>query len=437
MTLLYTKVFLNTLVFFVYTVLTESFEGKSFRRFENIFDFTVGLRYESEDMLDYATKIQALVCPEQPICSVEAERNRTDVLNTLPEILGIGTETIRIEDVQNLITACCMPCSCDTKSCHENNNCCLSKIGAHALQNSPDMDDQNAIGVPEILQGASTLKDKNVTAVYSECIQASWISYQDKNAFELVTDLDIPGYFMITRCFENSTSPEDVIKCQTPLEYAEEVMLPVTSSVTGRIYWNSYCARCNNDGMDVLPWIASVKFDTDIAYFINYSYPSLAVFPDTYDDIPDFISKTGNIVYRPPFPQKDKLCLRKTNLRTCKRPRTKPIGSWLEKNSTGSWLEKTCERIYSPLIIEGALERRYAFLNIFCYLCRQQYIKPNANRKCDYAERQEKNMFVRLSALLDFIASNSSTNAVSIVPRQGKCRCDEIFDLNLVSIYSL
>ena len=424
MTILYTKVLLYTLVFLDVTVTTEHMERESFKNFENIFDFTVGLRNETDNILDYTTKIQALFCPEQAICTAEADRNRTDVLNTLPEIFEIGTENIRIDDVHKIIAACCMPCSCDTKTCKENGNCCLSKTVADAFQNNPDIDEQNAVGFFEILNDASEFKDENVTAVYSECIQATSISYRDKNAIEIAGNLDIPGYFMITQCFENNSSQEEVTKCQNPSEYAEEVMVPVISSATGRIYWNSHCAHCNNDGRDISPWTVSVKFDTDIAYFMNYSYPSVPAVPGTYNEIHEFISKTGTIVYRPPFPQEDKLCLRKNNLWTCKDPRTK---------RTGSWLEKACERIYSPLIIENAFGMSYAFLNIFCYICRQQYIRPNANRKCGSIEQHAKDVNNGIEVLLDYKAFDSIDNALGVTSRQDKCRCDEIYDLHLVS----
>ena len=131
--------------------------------------------------------------------------------------------------------------------------------------------DQNALDMLVHLEDVSEFTDGNKTAVYSECIKASWLSYRDKDDFEIASDLDILGYFMITRCFENNANYVDVTKCQTPSEYDDEVMLPVISSDTGRIYWNSYCARCNNDDRDILLWTLSVKFDIDIAFFENNS----------------------------------------------------------------------------------------------------------------------------------------------------------------------
>ena len=425
MALLYTKVFIYTLVCIAVAGLTDHLNSESFKSFESIFDFTVGLKNESDNILDYATKIQALFCPEQPICTAEGDRNSADVLDTLPEMIGIGTEVIQMEEVHKIIGACCLPCSCDTRTCKQNGNCCLSKIFADALENNSEMDDQNMLGVLDRLNDVSEFKDKNSTRRYSECIKASWLSYRDKDEFTLASDHDLPAYFMITRCFENNAIQEDVTKCQTPSDDNDddEVMLPVISSDTGQIYWNSYCARCNDDERDILPWTASVKFGTDIAYFVNNSDPSLTVYPDTYDGIPEFLSKTGNIVYTPPVPQGDKLCLRKNTLLTCKG-----------KTPKRPWLEMACERIYSPLIIENFLERRYGFLNIFCYLCSQQYIKPSASRQCTYAGGHTKITFEGMSALLDFTGLDSSNNVMTIAQRQDKCRCDEIYDHHLVSI---
>ena len=428
MTLLYTKVCIYTLVCIVVARLTDHSESESFESFESIFDFTDGLKNESGNIIDYATKIQALFCPEQPICTAESDRNSTDVLlKTLPEMIGIGTDVTRMEDVPKIVGACCLPCSCNTKTCKENGNCCLSKIFTDALKNNPDMDDQNALGLLDHLDDVSELKDENVTAVYSECIKASWLSYRDKDDIEIMGDLDIPGYFMITRCFENNASHVDVTNCQTP-PGDDVTMLPVISSDTGRIYWNSYCAHCNNDDRNISPWTASVRFNTDIAFFVNYSDPTVTLYPDTYTGIPEFISTTGSIVYAPPNSREDKLCLRKNSLLTCEdfgyKPKARP---------KDSWLEMACERIYSPLMIESAFGRGIPFMNIFCYLCRQQYIKPSVSRQCGYGEHHYKSLFVGMSALLDFKASDSNENPLTIASGQDKCRCDEVYDHNLVS----
>ena len=429
MTLCNRKVFIITIVFVVVTGLTNNPETERFKHYENVFDFAVGLKNESDTILDYATKIQALFCPGQPICTAEGDRNSTGGLKTLPEMIGLGTEVSRIEDVHKIVGTCCLPCSCDPRSCKENGNCCMSKIFLDALETNPDLDDQNVLSVFGTLDDVSKLEDENETTLYSECIKASWLSYRDKDVFEIANDLTIPSYFMITRCFENNANPEDVTKCQSPSDYDNKSMLPVSSLATGRIYWNSHCARCNNDDRNIALWTASVKFDIDIAYFVNstqmHAYSGF-LYPETYHGILDFISKIGNILYIPPFPQEENMCFRKNTLMTCN-------GFKFDTKPTSSWLQRACERIYSPLVIEGRFGGRYPFLNIFCYLCRRQYFQPSTSGQCGYAGRHAKGVFEGMAALFDYRESDSSDNAMTIAPRQGKCRCDEIFDPHIVS----
>ena len=415
------KVFAWTSVIIAVAGATYHSESENFERFESIFDFTDGLKNESANIVEYAKKIQALFCPGQPICTTEGNVNSTDVLKTLPEIIGVGMEAVQLEDLYKVVGACCLPCSCDTKTCTENGNCCLSKIFADAIDNSPDIDDQTAL---DMIGGQDVFSDKqegkNTTSVYGECIKASWLSYRDKDDLEIADDLDIPGYFMITHCFGNNARDTDMTKCHNPSESQNEVMSPVISSVTGRIYWNLYCARCNNDDSDISSWVTSVKFNTDITYFVNSSDDSVAHYPDTYTDMVKFISQTGNVLYTPPTSQDDKLCLRKNALYTCMDPKH-------------VWLKEACERIYSPLIIENSLGYRIPFRNIFCYLCRHQYMKPSASTQCGFTGSHTKMTFKGMSALLDYRAHDSSHNAISTTPAHDKCRCDEVYDRYLVS----
>ena len=424
MTMLYHMKLLKLYIFVFIGVagLNKTLDNEAFEKFESIFDFFDGLKNESENDDEYAKKIQALFCPGQPICTTEDDINSTYVLKTLPEIIGVGMEVIRLEDLHKVVGACCLPCSCDIKTCKENGNCCLSKTFVSAIEIDPDIDNQN---VTKMLDGQDDFsglqEDENTTAVHSECIKASWLSYRDKDHFEIDYDLDIPGYFMITQCFESNTRQADVTKCETPSESQNELMTPVISSETGRMYWNAYCARCNNDDEDAMPWTASIKFNADIRYFANVSDPT-NVYPDTYTDILKFISTSGNIIYTPPIPQEDKLCLRKNTLLTCRYTQDKTVASWLMA---------ACERIYSPLIIENSFGYQMPFRNVFCYLCRQQYIKPRAGARCVFTQDHGKIVSKGMAALLDYKTPDSSHNATSSL--LDKCRCDEIYDHYLVS----
>ena len=332
--------------------------------------------------------------------------------------------------MHKIVGACCLSCSCDTRTCKEDSNCCLSKVAVDTLTKNPDVDDRNSIVVLGRVNNASDLNNDNTTKVSSECIKASWLSYRDKDAIETANDLAIPSYFMITQCFDNKTNDLDVENCQSPPDDDGKLMLPVTSSVTGRTYWNSHCARCNNDENDLLPWIPTAKFKIDISYFLNRSQYHGSVYPETYSDVLRFIAETGNIIYTPPFPNEKKLCLRRNTFFTCKQPR--------RRNTDAAWLEKACKRVYSPVIIEDYIGRRFPFLNIFCYLllCRNQYMHTDRKEKtqCSGVEDSGRGSLGGLTALLDYTAEENDDNTRTTESRQDKCHCDELYDVHLVSI---
>ena len=411
--------------------LSEIENYDSSESFESIFNFVLGLRNDSGTFLNFATKVQTLFCPEQPICTDEGERNRTDVLSTLPDTMAVGTDAIRIEDMYEGVGVCCLPCSCDAKTCKEDGNCCLSKVFSDALSDKSDVDNHHLPGALNDLNGISSEFEANeATRVYSECIKATRMSYRDKDELEIASDLSIPSYFMITQCFQKNTTELTVRKCQNPSEDEIEDTLPVTSLNTGRIYWNSHCASCNNDETDIMPWNSSVTFDFDFAYFLNetdFDYGIRSV-PETRDDLLQFISKTGDTFYAPHFPMEDKLCLRKNTMDTC-------------KNQVIPWLKEACERIYSPIVIENFLGRLYPFRNILCYLCRKQYIKSSKQRRCGYEDGHVKSNAGKLTVLLNYkalggIHADMSTGKTdSFGNRDERCRCNEIYDTYTVSSY--
>ena len=441
MTSLWTRAFIFSLVYITATE-ANHWESETSDKFESIFDFTDVLKNNSDNILDYITKIQALFCPDQHICTNEGDQNVADIFKALPGIIEIGTEESKIEDIQELIGTCCLPCSCDSKSCQEDGNCCLSKTFADVIEtNNNTVGYQNVLDVLDHVDGVigSENEDENGTVVHSECIKAAWLSYRDKGDFEIASDLDIHAYYMITRCFENDSNPVDVTNCQTPSRYDDDAeiyhdaddgyMVPVTSLDTGRIYWNAYCARCNKDDRNNAPWAAAVQFNTDFAYFANNSRGDKISYPSTYDAFLHFVTHTGNILFTPPFPHNDRHCLRKDTVMACQGPQNSP---------NYSWLKAACERIYSPLITDSAFPgRRVPFLNIFCYLCRRQYIKPTTRQECGYNDLHAKHWLKGMSALLDFKAAGDGDTSIGITPRQDKCRCDEVYDHHMVSAFYL
>ena len=89
-------------------------------------DFLADLKNTAESWVDYVTKIQALFCPDQPVCGYHGPLDRKDVLGTIPAALILRNATVKLEDVHNFVGICCLPCSC-SDSCWQNGNCCPSK----------------------------------------------------------------------------------------------------------------------------------------------------------------------------------------------------------------------------------------------------------------------------------------------------------------------
>ena len=433
MTTLFTKLLIYTLVCTYASGLTTDLVSEDDDTFQNVFDFTDKLKNDSDNIYDYVTKIQAIFCSDQPICSVQGGLNSTDILKLLPQVIEIGTEVIGIEDIHEVIGACCLPCSCNPETCVEDGNCCLTKIFEVIFDNQYMYDDQNEPNVFDYLDnitftGYFEENYENATEVYSECIKASWLSYGDKDDIAIANDLDIPAYFMITQCFKNHSNNEDVVQCQTPQGYDDdddgdyENLVPISSLDTGRIYWNSYCARCNNDDRNILHWQSVVRFNVDIAYFVNFTRDDRPSYPSTYHDILQFISRTGNVLYTPSVSQYDKLCLKPDTVMTCNVSPTKSIDPWLKS---------ACECFYSPLIVDSA-GRRVPFLNIFCYLCRRQHVKPSTRQQCGYIDSHSKLTLKGMSALLDTKALDESDRSLVFGPRHDVCSCDEVYDTYMV-----
>ena len=94
--------------------------------FQIVLDFVKELKYDSDSMYDFVAKIQAIFCPDQPICASDGIRERSDVLATLPGAINVTSGVVRLEEISEFVGICCLPCSCETL-CHENENCCPTK----------------------------------------------------------------------------------------------------------------------------------------------------------------------------------------------------------------------------------------------------------------------------------------------------------------------
>ena len=130
-----------------------------------------------------------------------------------------------MENVHGVDGACCLPCSCDTKTCKEDGNYCLSKI----FDDNPGFDLHQPDAFIGLNDAINASDDNEAIEIKSECIKAIRISYIDKDALETAYELSIPSYFMITRCFLNNMTESIDNKCENPSEDEIENTLPVTS----------------------------------------------------------------------------------------------------------------------------------------------------------------------------------------------------------------
>lgn len=89
-------------------------------------DFFADLQQTADSLVDFVRKIQALMCPEQPVCGGTGELEKDVVLRTLPTTLIVDNVTVKLDDVHSYAGVCCLPCSC-TDTCWQYENCCPTK----------------------------------------------------------------------------------------------------------------------------------------------------------------------------------------------------------------------------------------------------------------------------------------------------------------------
>ena len=94
--------------------------------YENLDEFLTEVKTTAGSLLDYVTKMQALFCPNQPVCGADGELERKDVLGTLPAVISLGDVTVSVGGIADSVDICCMLCSC-SDSCWKVNNCCATK----------------------------------------------------------------------------------------------------------------------------------------------------------------------------------------------------------------------------------------------------------------------------------------------------------------------
>ena len=64
--------------------------------YEDFEEFLTDVKTTADSLLDYVTKMQALFCPNQPVCGANGELERPDVLGTLPAVISVGNVTVNV-----------------------------------------------------------------------------------------------------------------------------------------------------------------------------------------------------------------------------------------------------------------------------------------------------------------------------------------------------
>ena len=421
----------NWTLFFVslnlHLLVNAHHEEEGFAEFNSIYNFILDLRNNSDNLLNYVSQIQAIFCPEQPICSGDRIQDRSLVIRNESEYLRIGSYSVKLEAVHAFVGVCCLPCSCED-ICHEHGYCCLTKFlnipgivwGASDIH---IFNDKSDTGFANATSDTTTLNDANVTKfVQSECITASVKSYINKDTVSALQ----PSFFMITHCFNESNNIQ-IAKCQNPSADDMNDTVPVTSLRTGYTYWNKHCAFCNNDIDDVLEWKSIAHFENHLSFFANTS--TISAYPKTTDELHRLLVYMGDILYTPPFPMDDKRCL--SALQDCEKP------DFGEMMPDLRWLKEPCRQFTSPVQIEVKESSIFPFRNIFCFFCRKRVLMPKADVYCNSELEIEKDISIRMTALLDYKSTADPKSFTDL--RAGlefgnrKCSCNEIYDRHLVS----
>ena len=363
------------------------------KNFADVYNFILDLKNESESSAEYIAKMQAVFCPNQPLCGSSKSQivERSNVINLNQELI-IGDKTELLADLAAVLGICCPPCDC-TSSCITKGNCCPSSEHFNTSKAESDF-------------GFS-------------CIQPMSLSYVQAPLDQYAT-----LYFMVNQCFKDRTNETVVDKCESPTIYNMDEIIPVTSLDTGYTYWNSYCAYCNSDFDALSKWYAYIFFKQPPRFFAEYY-----TYPITVEKLQRAVANA--IIYKPPFEMDDDLCLPEGLVRGCDRPVTL-------FNNENVFLLQMCNEYYSP-ISTGVTGSRFVFRNIFCLFCeraRAFELRKVETSKCNEDDTRLPNKDI--SALLDF-ANPDSEPIQQTLNKEGyqsrgvkSCACNEAYDRHQV-----
>ena len=357
-------------------------------RLRGIYKSIAELRNDSNSMVEYVAKIQAIFCPDQPFCGELASKTRQDIMNTLPVTLNAENNTVAVDQLQALFGVCCLPCSCED-TCRNDNNCCLTK------------------------EFENVTKDVKMESRFnSDCIASVSKSYQQKSMYTKSYSF----YNMITKCF-SETAVSNKSNCETPNPFDLADIIPVTSLATGRIYWNQHCAKCNNETENIVFWNMTLIFKGDFAFYKNSVTTAYNI--DKEEEFYYVILRHTEIVYSPPFQMPDKWCIPTEHQGNCRKS-----GDDIPEGDH-QFLFEACNMFTSPVIV-GKM-KHIVKRNIFCYICDGNAFVSYNKTECSFSGR--KHSTEAMTALLKYTTvdqKESSTNKK--LNENGQCLCTEIYD---------
>ena len=330
---------------------TSSYSNSSDYLIRRALQFIVDMHNQTHTEYEFLSKIQTIFCPDQPVC----KQHNVIETSTVQSTDFMTSQWINQRDIIQPLGLCCLPCSCNDNTCTENDNCCLTKqIFDPEKAQSP--------------QGNSTIQN--------DCIAATSKSYFSKTH----VDFKYPHYSMVTRCFNNRDNVTLVTRCEQPdlHDLKADETIPVYSKVTGRTYWNKYCAICQNDSQDIVTWDAKIHMKRDYLIFRHRSIPVTPA--QNFSHFYDMSVNAGELIYTKPNEigpsMEPSMCVPKNRIRQADEANFHALCH------EHQFLRDACHNFDSLSVVYG-FKGPVTYKNMFCLLCQTDRILSNSDPDCE------------------------------------------------------
>ena len=375
---------------------TFPYSNSSDEHITRALQFIVDTHNQTHTEHEFLSKIQTMFCPDQPVC----KQNDVNETSTVQSIDFMTSQGINQREIIQPLGLCCLPCSCNDNTCAENDNCCLTKQTINV--------EKSQTGVNRTIQ--------------NNCIAATSKSYFSKTSL----DTNYPHYSMVTRCFNNRDNVTLVTRCEQPdlHDIKADETIPVYSKVTGRTYWNKYCAICQNDSQNIVTWDAKIHMKRD--YFI-FRHRSIPVTPaQNFSHFYDMAVNAGELIYTKPNEiepsMEPSMCIPKNKIRQADE------ASFHALCHEHQFLRDACHNFDSLSVVYG-FKGPVTYTNMFCLLYQTGRFLSNSQPDCELDVF--KGMRPSYTALLNhnFVVEGAlSGGNENEQTTQQKCPCYTILD---------